>query len=97
MAFEKWLKAFVDETDKINTNDEFAVEYNVNGQAGVYEYKMAEIMEFLFTADEKIQERVKSDVVKMDFHNVPAKDFKFYFTQVAKAMANVYQVNYAAS
>ena len=54
MAFENWLKAFVDETDKININDEFAVEYNVNGQAGVYEYKMAEIMEFLFSADEKI-------------------------------------------
>ena len=97
MAFENWLKAFVDETDKINTNDEFAVEYNVNGQAGVYEYKMAEIMEFLFTADEKIQERVKKDVVLMDFYNRPAKEFKFYFTQVAKAMANVYQVNYAAS
>ena len=97
MAFENWLKAFVDETDKINVNDEFAVEYNVNGQAGVYEYKMAEIMEFLFTADEKIQERVKKDVVLMDFYNRPAKEFKFYFTQVAKAMANVYQVNYAAS
>ncbi len=97
MAFENWLKAFVDETDKISINDEFAVEYNVNGQAGIYEYKMAEIMEFLFTADEKIQERVKSDVVKMDFHNVPAKDFKFYFTQVAKGMANVYMVSYATS
>ena len=97
MTFESWLKMFVDETNKINMNDEFAVEYKVNGQAGVYEYKMSEIMEFLFTADEKIQERVKSDVCKMDFHNVPAKDFKFYFTQVAKAMANVYMVNYAAS
>lgn len=94
MAFEKWLKAFVNETDKINTNDEFAVEYNVAGQKGVMEYKMDEIMDFLFVADEKIQERVKSDVVKMDFYNVPAKDFKFYFTQVAKAMANVYQVSY---
>ena len=94
MAFEKWLKAFVAETDKINTNDEFAVEYNVAGQKGVMEYKMDEIMDFLFVADEKIQERVKSDVVKMDFYNVPAKDFKFYFTQVAKAMANVYQVSY---
>jgi len=97
MAFEKWLKAFVNETDKINTNDEFAVEYNVAGQKGVMEYKMDEIMDFLFVADEKIQERVKSDVVKMDFYNVPAKDFKFYFTQVAKAMANVYQVSYVVS
>ena len=97
MAFQEWLKTFVDETDKIKLTDEFAVEYNVNGQAGVYEYKMAEIMDFLFTADEKIQERVKSDVVKMDFYNVPAKDFKFYFTQVAKAMANVYQVSYVVS
>ena len=97
MSFEKWLKTFVAETDKINTNDEFAVEYNVAGQKGVMEYKMDEIMDFLFVADEKIQKRVKSDVVKMDFHNVPAKDFKFYFTQVAKAMANVYQVSYVVS
>ena len=95
MAFEKWLKAFVAETDKINTNDVFAVEYNVQGQKGVMEYKMAEIVEFLNTADEGIQLRVRDDIVKMDFYNVPAKDFKFYFTQVAKAMANVYQVNYA--
>ena len=97
MTFEKWLKTFVAETDKINTNDEFAVEYNVAGQKGVMEYKMDEIMDFLFVADEKIQERVKSDVVKMDVYNVPAKDFKFYFTQVAKAMANVYQVSYVVS
>jgi hypothetical protein len=97
MTFEKWLKTFVAETDKINTNDEFAVEYNVAGQKGVMQYKMDEIMDFLFVADEKIQKRVKSDVVKMDFHNVPAKDFKFYFTQVAKAMANVYQVSYVVS
>jgi len=97
MAFQEWLKTFVDETDKININDEFAVEYNVAGQKGVMEYKMDEIMDFLFVADEKIQKRVKSDVVKMDFHNVPAKDFKFYFTQVAKAMANVYQVSYVVS
>jgi len=97
MAFQEWLKTFVDETDKININDEFAVEYNVAGQKGVMEYKMDEIMDFLFVADEKIQERVKSDVVKMDFYNVPAKDFKFYFTQVAKAMANVYQVSYVVS
>lgn len=97
MAFQEWLKTFVDETDKIKLTDEFAVEYNVQGQKGVMEYKMDEIMDFLFVADEKIQKRVKSDVVKMDFHNVPAKDFKFYFTQVAKAMANVYQVSYVVS
>jgi uncharacterized protein YqgV (UPF0045/DUF77 family) len=97
MTFQEWLKTFVDETDKIKLTDEFAVEYNVQGQKGVMEYKMDEIMDFLFVADEKIQKRVKSDVVKMDFHNVPAKDFKFYFTQVAKAMANVYQVSYVVS
>ena len=97
MAFQEWLKTFVDETDKIKLTDEFAVEYNVQGQKGVMEYKMDEIMDFLFVADEKIQKRVKSDIVKMDFYNVPAKDFKFYFTQVAKAMANVYQVSYVVS
>tara|TARA_R100000734_G_C3278165_1_gene72435 strand:+ start:137 stop:430 length:294 start_codon:yes stop_codon:yes gene_type:complete len=97
MTFENWLTTFVDETDKINTHDEFAVEYNVKGQSGVYEYKMSEVMDFLFTADEQIQERVKNDVVKMDFHNVPAKDFRFYFTCVARAMANVYMVNFATN
>jgi hypothetical protein len=95
MAFQEWLKTFVDETDKIKLTDEFAVEYNVKGQKGVMEYKMAEIVEFLNVADEGIQLRVENDIVKMNFYNVPAKDFKFYFTQVAKAMANVYQVDYA--
>jgi len=95
MAFQEWLKTFVDETDKIKLTDEFAVEFNVKGEKGVMEYKMAEIVEFLNVADEGIQLRVENDIVKMNFYNVPAEDFKFYFTQVAKAMANVYQVNYA--
>lgn len=95
MAFQEWLKTFVDETDKIKLTDEFAVEFNVKGEKGVMEYKMAEIVEFLNVADEGIQLRVENDIVKMNFYNVPAKDFKFYFTQVAKAMANVYQVDYA--
>jgi len=97
MTFTNWLKAFVDETNKIDEDDLFVVDFDVNGERGQMHYMMSDIMEFLFTADKAIQTRVKDDVVKMDFYNRPSDEFEFYFNQVAKAMANVYMVDYANS
>ena len=97
MTFTNWLKAFVDETNKIDEDFHFVNDFYVNGERGQAHYTMSDVVEFLFIADEAIQTRVKDDVVKMDFYNRPSDEFQFYFNQVAKAMANVFMVDYANS
>ena len=94
MAFQEWLKTFVDETDKIDEEYKFYVNYKAKGEIGQMTIKMKEVILFLNNADEIIQEKVKNDVVFMDLTNKNSDFFKMYFTQVATGMANVYTKDY---
>lgn len=94
MAFQKWLKTFVDETDKIDEEYKFYVNYKAKNEYGIMTIKMKEVILFLNNADEIIQEKVKNDVVFMDMTNKNSDFFKQYFTHVATGMANVYAKDY---
>ena len=77
MDFKQWIETFVEEKE-LDKEEEFIVDHKAN----IHFIVLATVVQLCKQANEVEQDKIKKDLVFLDFHNADVMD---YFEHLAKA------------